>query len=193
MMGALRTRHQGGSSNRLSEDDGFDLLSNHRRRYALHYMQQNGQQATLGELAEWVAAWENEVDLAEISAAERKRAYTALQQVHLPQMDEMGVVDFDERAGTVELDPAADDLDIYLEIVRGRDVPWSLMYVSLAIINLGLLAAVGLDTPPLAALPDIGWGVFSTTTFLVAGACHYLVNQREMLLGTEGPPPEVDT
>ena len=83
----------------LNYNDCFDLLSNHRRRYTLHYLRQNGGQAELGELAEQVAAWENGIDIERISYDQRKRVYTSLQQVHLPQMDELGIVAFDEREG----------------------------------------------------------------------------------------------
>lgn len=181
------------SSTTLSHDDCFDLLSNHRRRYAFHHIQQNGEQASLGELSEQVAAWENEITPDEVSSNQRKRVYTSLQQVHLPRMDGMGVVEFDDRAGVVELGPAAEDLDVYLEVVQGRDIPWSLFYVGLATLNLAMLAAVGLGVPLLTAIPDIGWAAFSATMFLFAGLCHYVVNRREMRLGTDGAPADVDT
>lgn len=194
MSEAFQTDRGGGTDSpmTISEDQGYDLLSNHRRRYALHYLQNNGQQTTLGDLSEQIAAWENEIDLAEISADERKRVYTSLQQIHLPRMDEMGAVEYDDRAGVVELGPAAEELDVYMEVVRGRDVPWSLVYVGLGVVNLVLLVAAWLDVSPLPAIPDIGWAIFATTTFLVTAISHYCINKREMMLGTDGPPPEVD-
>lgn len=177
----------------ISNDDCFDLLRNQRRRYALHYLERNGEQATLGHLSEQVAAWENEIAVEEVTSAQRKRIYTALQQVHLPRMEEAGVVEFDQRAGVVELGPAAEDLDVYLEVVGGRDIPWSEFYLALAAVNFALLAAVALDVTPLSAVPDLGWGVFATTTFAVAALCHYRIGRREMLLGSDESPPEVDT
>lgn len=188
-----QTEQEDGTPATLSDDDCFDLLSNHRRRYALHYLQGGREEASLGELAEQIAAWENETTLSEVSADERKRVYTSLQQVHLPRMAEMGAIEFDDRAGEVALGPAAEDLDIYLEVVRGRDVPWSQFYVGLGVVNLALLGAVAAGVPPLTAIPDIGWGVFSATTVLFTGLCHYVVGRREMLLGTDETPPEVDT
>jgi len=187
------TTEQHESEPTISDDDCFDLLSNHRRRYVLHYLQHNGQQATLGRLSEQVAAWENEIEIEDVSANQRKRVYTSLQQVHLPRMDEVNVVEFDSRAGEVELGPGAEDLDIYLEVVRGRDIPWSQFYIGLAAVNLALLAAVGLDVGPLTAIPDLRWGLFATTTFLVAAVCHYRIGKRKMLLGSDESPPEADT
>jgi len=187
------TRDGSGSGPTISNDDCFDLLRNQRRRYALHYLERNGEQATLGHLSEQVAAWENETDIEEVSSAQRKRIYTSLQQVHLPRMEDAGVVEFDQRAGVVELGPAAEDLDVYLEVVDGRDIPWSEFYLALAAVNFALLAGVGLDVTPLSAVPDLGWGVFATTTFAVAALCHYRIGRREMLLGSDESPPEVDT
>jgi len=46
---------------------------------------------------------------------------------------------------------------------------------------------------PLTAVPDIGWAVFTATSYLVAAVCHYRIGQREMLLGSDDSPPEVDT
>jgi len=181
------------SPTEISDDDCFDLLSNHRRRYTLHYIQGNGEHATIGELSEQIAAWENEVDVERVSADQRKRVYTSLQQVHLPRMDEMDVIEYDDREGVVEPGPAAENLDVYLEVVRGREIPWSQFYIGLAGVNLAIIAAVGTDVAPLTAVPDIGWAVFATTSFLIAAVCHYRIGQREMLLGNDDSPPEVET
>lgn len=182
---------EGGTSG-VSHDQGFDLLSNHRRRYVLYYLHESDQRAELGELAEVVAAWENEVRLSEVSSADRKRVYTSLQQVHLPRMDDLEVVEFDDREGTVRLGPAVDDLDVYMEVVTGDDVPWSQFYLGLSVLNVALLAAAGADLSPLAAFPDIAWGAFATTTILVASVVHTYYNRTEMRLGPTDRPAELD-
>jgi len=176
----------------VSHDQGFDLLSNHRRRYVLYYLHERDQRAELGELAEIVAAWENEVSLSEVSSADRKRVYTSLQQVHLPRMDDLGVVEFDDREGTVRLGPASDDLNVYMEVVTGADVPWSQFYLGLSVLNVALLAAAGADLVPLTAFPDIAWGAFATTTVLVASVVHTYYNRTEMRLGSTERPAELD-
>jgi len=173
----------------LSYDDCFDLLSNHRRRYALHYLQQCGQEVALGELTDQVAAWENGVDVDAVSPAQRKRVYTSLQQVHLPRMDDLDVVAFDEE-GRVVLGPAVDDLDVYLEVVREDDVPWSAFYLSLAVVNAALVGSVLLGVPGLAAVPEVGWMLFVLTTFLVAALAHVYLARTEMRLGRGDRPPD---
>lgn len=178
-------------SGELSQDDRFDLLSNHRRRYALHYIKHNGDRATLGELSDQIAAWENEIELEEVGYDERKRVYTSLQQVHLPRMDETGVVEFDDREGAVEIGPAAADLDVYLEVVEGRDVPWSGFYLGLSGLDLLVLAAYAVGVPVVSAVPAIGLAVFVVTTFLVASLAHLYVTRTEMRLGEGEQPPEL--
>ncbi len=178
-------------SGELSQDDRFDLLSNHRRRYALHYIKHNGDRATLGELSDQIAAWENEIDLEEVGYDERKRVYTSLQQVHLPRMDEAGVVEFDDREGAVEIGPAAADLDVYLEVVEGRDVPWSGFYLGLSGLDLLVVAAYAVGVPVVSAVPAIGLAVFVVTSFLVASLAHLYVTRTEMRLGERERPPEL--
>lgn len=175
----------------VSYDETFDLLSNHRRRYTLHYLKANGESAELGTLSDYVAAWENEIPPNEVSYDQRKRVYTSLQQVHLPRMDKMGVVEFDDRDGVVELTPAAQQLDIYLEVVGQRDVPWSVLYLVLAAINAVVLAAAALGLPGFAAVPDLGWGLFAVTTFVVASVAHLYISRQEMKLGGTEKPREL--
>lgn len=173
----------------LSRNDCFDLLSNHRRRYALHYLQYNGEEASLGELADQIAAWENDIDMETVSYDQRKRVYTSLQQVHLPRMDSLDVVEFDDREGCVELGPAAEDLDIYLEVVQGNDVPWSVYYTGLALFDAALVGVVAAGVPPFAALAPTAVTVFVVTTFLLTAVAHLYFTRTEMRLGRTQEPP----
>jgi hypothetical protein len=176
----------------ISHDDCFELLSNHRRRFTLHYLRQADNGTELGELAEQVAAWENEIALEDISYDQRKRVYTSLQQVHLPRMDDMGVVEFDDREGRVTIGPAADELQIYMEVVGGREIPWSSFYLGLGAVNLVLIGLVAAGVPGFALLSGLEAAVFVVTTFLVAAAAHLYVTRTEMRLGSAGDPPELD-
>lgn len=169
-------------------DECFDLLSNHRRRCTLHYLQNNDGVATIQKLSEQIAAWENEKQIEEVSHRERKRVYTSLQQVHLPRMDEAAVVTFDNQRGVVEIGPAAADLDIYLEVVEGRDIPWSSFYFGLTLLNLVVFGASLLGLIPPIGPPGIGVAVFVVTTYLVAALAHVYVTRSEMRLGAGEKP-----
>lgn len=175
----------------IDYDDCFDLLSNHRRRFTLHYMKQSDGNVKLGELSEQIAAWENDVDKDNVTYDQRKRVYTSLQQVHLPRMDNMGVIEFDDRQGVATLSDSAEELDIYLEAVEGRDVPWSAFYLLLVVVNAGFVSAGVLGVPGLAGVPNFGWVVFVLTTFFVVSLGHLYVTRTEMRLGEQETPPEI--
>ena len=172
----------------LSYDECFDLLSNSRRRSTLHYLEQNDEEATISDLSEQIAAWENEKPMEEVSYDERKRVYTSLQQVHLPRMDDVDIVEFDSNQGTVEVGPTAEELDVYLDVVTDRDVPWSVLYVVIALANAGLFAAGVAGVPVLNEIAPIGWAVFAVTTFLVVSLAHTYLARTEMRLDNGKPP-----
>jgi hypothetical protein len=172
-------------------DETFELLSNHRRRYTLHYLEQNEGPVTLGDLSEQVAAWENDTTTEELSYDERKRVYTSLQQIHLPRMDDADVVVFDDREGVIELGPEATELSVYLEVVDEGDISWSAFYIGLSLLNAVVIATAVLGLPVLSSIPAYGVAVFVVTTFLVTSLAHYYVTQTEMALGVGDEPPDV--
>jgi hypothetical protein len=180
-----------GRQSSLSREDVFEILSNRRRRFVIHYLQGNGNRASLGELAEEIAAWESGIEPEAVASDERKRVYTSLQQFHLPKLDDHEVVEFDDREGVIERTAAADDIDLYLEVVEQRDVPWSQYYVALAVANLGVLGAGLAGTYPLTLVSGYGWGIFVVTTFLISALLHTYVTRAEMRLGDTETPPEV--
>lgn len=81
----------------------FDILSNERRRHVLRYLHTESPSTTLGDLAEYIAAIENDKPESALSSTERKRVYISLYQSHLPKMDTADVIDFDVDRKTVEL------------------------------------------------------------------------------------------
>ena len=89
----------------------------------IHLLQYRDESMELGPLAERVAAWEYETDPERVTSQQRKTVYTALQQRHLPRMDEAELLTFDSRAGTVAPANTLSDLDIYTEVVPAGDFP----------------------------------------------------------------------
>ena len=176
---------------KLSRDDAFEMLSNRRRRYALQFLSDTTGPTSLSDLAEQVAAWENETSLDSISASERKTVYTSLQQFHLPKMADAGVIEFDRRAGDVRLTESANDLDIYLELVDRYEIPWSLYYLGFSAVGSILTSLAYAGVQPFTAVPFVGWTVFLIAVFTVSSASHYLLSRR-MRLSSNTVPPEVD-
>lgn len=178
-----------GADRGTSEHELFDVLSSRRRRHALQVLSTD-ESVELGPLAEQVAAWENEKPVAAVTSTERKRVYTSLQQSHLPKLENAGLVTFDKRAGVVEPAPSFDEYDVYLDVVRGNDIPWNEYYLGLSAVGAALLAAVAVDAYPFVLLPDIAWAVFVVVAFFVSACCHTYLAPR-MRLGEGDTSPEV--
>lgn len=99
----------------LSLDIVFEILRNERRLLVLHYLRDNDGEATLGQLAEHIAALENDTTVTALNAQQRKRVYVGLYQCHLPKMDDAEVIDFNQSRGTIELRDSAERLESYLD------------------------------------------------------------------------------
>jgi len=107
----------------LSQDVVFDVLSSSRRRYVLYYLSQREQPVELPSLAEEVAAWETESTVEDLSSQERKRVYVSLYQTHIPKLEEVGLVDYDQDTGEVSLTDQSDQIQGFLQQpspARGR-------------------------------------------------------------------------
>lgn len=103
----------------LSTDTLFELLKNRRRRDAIDYLTANDGRATLSDMAERIAGWENDLPVEHINSKQRKRVYISLYQCHLPKMDRAGIIDFDKNRGTIELNRGASQLYPYLKATEG--------------------------------------------------------------------------
>lgn len=155
-------------SEQLTADAAFDLLSNARRRYVLCYLQDRGK-ATVRALSRYTAAWENDVQPSAVSSRQRKRAYTALHQTHLPRLDEYGVIEYDRDGGTVE--PAARLVlfEEYLTPPAEGGPNWPRYYLGIGLAATILAAGIILGAPVLETVQP-GVAAFAVGTAVLAGA-----------------------
>ena len=163
----------------------FDILSNHRRRYTIHFCKQEEGPVSLSDLAEQVAAWENDKEIEEIGWDERKTVYTSLQQTHLPTLADAEMIEYEN--GTVELTERASELDVYLDVVPADSVPWGVYYLGLSAVGflvLGLVTAGILPTDP---IPAVGWGMIIVGLFAASAAAHIYESRKYRLGETEKP------
>lgn len=101
------TEHTLADENDADVSAAFDLLSNARRRGVLYAVSRDGS-ATVAELAERIAAWQD-------GHHSPEEVRTSLVHAHLPKLADAGVVDYDHDQGVVEPTEDADDLEPYLE------------------------------------------------------------------------------
>jgi hypothetical protein len=158
----------------LSKDTIFELLKNQRRRDAIRYLKENDGEAKLGDMAEYIAAKENDIEIAQLSSSQRKRVYIGLYQCHLPKMANSGVIDFEKNRGDITLKPMAEQLEPYLGDSTPADddgrssSPKRNVTVAGAV---GVAVAAGLlGAPGFALVPAAAWAVVSTTALVVLTA-----------------------
>ena len=99
----------------LALDDVFHVLQNERRRQVLYHLREADGTVEMREVAEHIAAWENDTTVEELYSDQRQRVYIALYQSHLPKLDELGIVEYDQARGTVEPTDRLDSVIDHLE------------------------------------------------------------------------------
>lgn len=177
----------------LTEDELFELLANQRRRHIMHTLMREDERINIGTLSQEIAAWEDGLEFEEVSSTDRKRVYTALQQSHLPKLDKAGVVEFDRDRGTIEPTPTLQNVEIYMDIVRGREIPWSDYYLGLSILIGLVLGGSTLGLTPFALFPDGAWMVFVVVTLGISALAHrYYARRNRLGIGRDPPGIELN-
>jgi DNA-binding transcriptional ArsR family regulator len=143
-------------STSLAPDEVFEILSSQRRRMVLYYLRQHEDPATVNELAEQIAAWENDVEIEELTSQQRKRVYVSLYQTHLPKLAETRIVDYDVDDGEVRLTDQAEDVDVFLSSESTRSYPWRRHYIALLLLG-GTLLGLGLFATPVLGSSLVLW------------------------------------
>ena len=189
MLSAITTAGESNSNgDELSQDEIFDVLSNRRRRFVIHALKRREDPIEVSNLSTHVTAWELDVDPEEVEYEDRRNVYSTLQRTHLPKLEEKDIVTLDEEENVVEPTPALEALDIYVEALGSKEIPWSLYYVVLAGVAASLRLAVATGAAGFAAFEPLAVGVFTATSFGVSSIVHHVVGRRARLGNTEKPP-----
>ncbi|GAA0241259.1 hypothetical protein ACFFQF_29705 [Haladaptatus pallidirubidus] len=162
----------------LSRDKIFHILQTPRRRYILRYLQDHEGSIQMRDVAEQVAAWENNTSVQALSSKERQRVYIPLYQTHLPKLDEEGIIEYNQSRGTVKRTEVANQFDEYLissEIKDADDeidrpISWKSYYFGVSLLSTFLLAASFVGIPLFATLSPVVLGgsivtMYSAVTF----------------------------
>jgi len=172
----------------LSRELVFEMLSNQRRRHVVHYLIAREGPAELRDVSRKVAAWENGKRPEAVTTEERRRVYNALQQVHLPKMDDAGLVEYDADRSTLAATDHLTDLRVYLEVVPGDEIPWSQYYVLLGLLCASVIVAAWTGTPPFGSVPGLVIAAGIALLVTASGAAHVYHNRKMRLGGGERPP-----
>ncbi|TYL40348.1 hypothetical protein CV102_01870 [Natronococcus pandeyae] len=99
----------------LSSDEIFHILQTNRRRDTIRYLLEEDGPVKMRDVAEYVAARENETTVAKLSSTERQRVYIPLYQSHLPKLDEEGVIEYNQPRGIVRPTEQLDTFEPYIK------------------------------------------------------------------------------
>jgi DNA-binding transcriptional ArsR family regulator len=158
----------------LSLDNVFAILKNERRRRVLHYLRDEEQRVTLSDLAEHIAAIENDTSVQSITSSQRKRVYVGLYQCHLSKMDDMDIIDFNKDRGIVEIGDNAPQLFEYLDGSDEEQANHTELFFGIGLLGGVALLALGLTGAPTAAV----FAAFVGQTVLLGCAVGYSVATR---------------
>ncbi|WP_121742566.1 DUF7344 domain-containing protein [Natronorubrum halophilum] len=99
----------------LSQDEIFHILQTSRRRDVIDYLLDKSGPVKMGEIAEHVAAKENDTTVANLTSTQRQRVYIPLYQSHLSKLDEKGLIEYDKPRGIVRPTDEVEKFRPYLE------------------------------------------------------------------------------
>lgn len=171
----------------LSPDLVFDILSNTRRRMVLYYLRQYGGSASVQELADEIAAMENDVAVDELTRQQHKRVYVSLYQTHLPKLEECGITEYDDEREEVRLTDRAGEIDVYLTTTEERTYPWEVHYLGLAVLGGLLFGLSAVDVVGFAAIPSVVLGLVLMGAFAASSIVQYWHHRRR----ERSLPPEL--
>ncbi|WP_224335160.1 DUF7344 domain-containing protein [Haloprofundus halobius] len=141
-----RTEIEKPAADGLTEADVHDVLRNDRRRLTLERLAETGEE-TVRALSEHIGAIESGESPPPRKV--RQSVYISLHQTHLPKLDDLGIVDYDDNSKNVSLEGNADRVLAYMQF-SGTSAPESPPYaLSIGVLGLFFVALW-------MALPDVG-------------------------------------
>jgi hypothetical protein len=147
---------------RIDPEEVHDVLRNDRRRLTLQYLKECLEPIEVRELSEHVAALE--VGESPPPRNIRQSVYNALNQTHLPKLDEAGLVNFDTDRKIVSMREAAREITPYMNLVTPLGISWNVYYRSLGVIALTLIVAAETDFTIFAGIDPL---IFATVFLFV--------------------------
>lgn len=79
----------------------FDVLGNRRRRYILCYLFKQTNPIECSDIAEQIAAWENNLKRDQVPMSQYQSVYNSLYQTHLPKLESTGLIEYDRAENLV--------------------------------------------------------------------------------------------
>ncbi|MFD1687476.1 DUF7344 domain-containing protein [Halobellus litoreus] len=104
----------GEPSPRFAQDEFYRALASCHRRRLLYYLFDNND-CTIEELTSVLSGWEATTSGAMQTTTDRSKLRLGLVHSHLPQLAEIGLIDYDMDEGTVKLEPLHPQVELIIE------------------------------------------------------------------------------
>ncbi len=166
-----------GSERGLSIDEVCHLLQNERRRNVLEYLRRTEDQVEMREIAEEVAAEENDTSVDQLHHDDRKRVYIALYQVHLPKMDDSGIIEYDQDRGTVRKTAAANQVYRAMDAVNGKEPEPSANDWERPGLNWPLVSVAVVSGVVVALVAGLSLGLYELVLAVLIASALYVVSK----------------
>lgn len=150
------------------------VLSNPRRRETLRYLDRVSGRTTVRELSEYIASAETGQEPAPRQV--RETVYVSLHQTHLPALDELEIIEYDQETKEIVSLEASRDLRVYMEVVTRFGITWDEYYRYLGVVGLLTILAAEIGVPMLTGIETLLWA----TVFLIAFALSTIYQFRRL-------------
>jgi len=90
------------------------------RRYVLYYLDCE-ESAKTEQLVRQVAAWDADCDLDDVPDERQERVAVQLHHVHLPMLEDLGLIEYDRRSGAVRFGEPPEQLDEFIDLAKSAD------------------------------------------------------------------------
>lgn len=90
------------------------------RRYLLYYLREEDP-CDLDEASRRIAAWEYECHPADVPSEIHDRIKSELYHVHIPKLDDLNIIDYDDQTGAIRHHDPPDRLDDFIDLAREED------------------------------------------------------------------------
>ena len=137
----------------LDETEIHKVLSNGRRRQVLQHLGKTPGRINVWELSRSIA--EAETNASPPPEDLHKSVYSSLHQTHLPKLQEMGIVEYDQEENAIELREGARDVRVYMEVVSKYGVTWAEFYQLLGTLSLFTVIAALADVPVISNIDPL--------------------------------------
>ncbi|SFG34836.1 hypothetical protein SAMN04488063_1762 [Halopelagius inordinatus] len=168
-----------GDGETLGEAEIHDVLRNDRRRLVIERLREESGEESVADLAELIASIESGESPPPRNV--RQSVYVSLHQTHLPKLDDLGIVTYDDDEKRVAIAEGAEEVAVYMEVVPKYGISWAEYYLGLGVLGLLSVLGNGVGVPTLSAL-DPTYVAAAFLALVVLSAAYQLLEQRSSLL-----------